>query len=103
MMKRKICFLIAIIFIILGCGITPVADVYETDTFSFGIPDDWHWGAGDIRIFGSAFQQIVGIRNPQGLIPSANLTVLTSPLSDGANLETRFIETYANTEFFEDV
>jgi hypothetical protein len=71
--------------------------------FSFNIPEDWSWGAGDIQLFGSAFREIVGIRNPAGLFPSANFTVLTSALNEDASLETRFAQTYANIELFGDV
>jgi hypothetical protein len=103
MMKRKICLMGALLITILACGLSPQKNIFETDTFGFSIPDDWLWGAGDIQVFGSAFQQIVGIRNPQGLFPSANFTILTSPLNDAENFETRVIQTYAKNDNFGEV
>jgi hypothetical protein len=99
MMKRRISLLGALWIVILACSISPRTDVFETDTFSFRIPEDWRWGSGDTQIFGSAFQQIVGIRDPHGLFPSANFTVLSSPLNDEADLETRFLQIYAENGF----
>jgi hypothetical protein len=94
MLKPKIFLFGLILLMTLACGLSPQTDVFETDTFSFSIPEDWKWGGGEIELFGSSFQQVVGIRNPQGLFPSANFTVLTSPLDDESSLETRLSQTY---------
>jgi hypothetical protein len=103
-MKKPIISLFSALFItILACSTSPQTDVFENDRFIFRIPEGWAWGSGDIQIFGSAFQQIVGIRNPGGLFSSGNFTVLMSPLTDEASLETRFTQTYAEIVPFEGV
>ena len=103
MIKRIISLFGALFITSLACSISAQADVFENDGFIFSIPEGWLWGSGDIRIFGSAFQQIVGIRNPQGLLSSGNFTVLTSPLNDEASLETRFTQTYTEIVPFDGV
>jgi hypothetical protein len=97
-MKRKISFFAILCMTILACSLSPQAGIFETDRFSFNVPKDWKWGGRDTRLFGSSFQEIVGIRNPKGLFPSANFTILTSPINDEANLEIRISQTYAEIE-----
>jgi hypothetical protein len=102
--KKRIISLFSALFITtLACSISPQKDVFENERFMFSIPEGW-WGSGrDIQIFGSAFQQIAGIRNPDGLFSSGNFTVSMSPLNDEASLETRFTQTYAEIVPFEGV
>lgn len=106
-MKFKIPFLFALFLAIMACRlISPQAKagepaIFETEAFSFSVPEGWLWGGSVEEYFGSDAQSIVGIRNPGGLLPSATLTVVGIPRADETSLESRFTQTYTGNTFSE--
>jgi hypothetical protein len=92
-------FLIAV----LACSLSPQVKVFENDAFAFSIPQGWKWGAGNIDHIGTDFQEIVGIRNPEGLLPAANFTVATAPQTGEKSLESWLTQAFEGQNLIEEV
>jgi hypothetical protein len=85
----------------LACSLSPQGSMYESEAFSFNIPKGWLWVGDDEDYMGLVVQKVVGIRNPQGLFPTATFTVATAPLTGQSNLEAWFTQVYEGRDLLE--